>query len=163
MEDNKQQEQQQGTNESYSDYIETIQKLKETTVSRDDYDRVKAENKKLLDVVVNGNKASLEQTPPPARPDIKKLREELLNTNNNMSNLEYVEKSLQLRDALIESGQPDPFMPIGHNVQPTEEQARAIERTVDVFRDCIDRAQGDSGVFTAELQRRMRDTTIRRH
>ena len=36
------------------DYIEAIKNLKQNTVDRSKYDELKAENKKLLDSIVNG-------------------------------------------------------------------------------------------------------------
>ena len=91
------------------------------------------------------------------RPNIKELRSELFSEDNQMSNLEYVTKALQLRNAVIAEGGADPFLPIGPHVEITEELSAKAERSAQVFQECIDLARGDSGVFTAELQRRMRD------
>ena len=36
------------------DYISEIQRLKETSVSRDDYDKLKADNRRLIEALANG-------------------------------------------------------------------------------------------------------------
>ena len=39
-----------------SEYIGQSKKLKESSVSRDDYDKLRADNKKLIDALANGTK-----------------------------------------------------------------------------------------------------------
>lgn len=55
---------------------------------------------------------------------------------------------------LIESGNPDPFLPIGLRIAPTQEDIQAAERVADVLQQCLDYADGDNALFTAEFQRR---------
>ena len=43
------------------DYIETIQKLKESTVSREDYDKLVADNKKLIETLAQGGTINTEK------------------------------------------------------------------------------------------------------
>ena len=43
------------------DYIETIQKLKESTVSREDYDKLVADNKKLIETLAQGGSINTEK------------------------------------------------------------------------------------------------------
>ena len=38
-----------------SDYISQIKNLKENSVSKDDYNKLKADNKKLIDALANGS------------------------------------------------------------------------------------------------------------
>lgn len=139
-----------------NDYIEAIKTMKLNTVERAEYDKVKSENKKLLDALVNGSDIDV-PAQQSERPKIEDLRKELFSEDNQMSNLEYVTKALQLRNAVIAEGGADPFLPIGPHVEITEELSAKAERSAQVFQECIDLARGDSGVFTAELQRRMRD------
>ena len=137
-----------------TDYVAAIQELQNNTVSKEQYQKLKSENKKLLDALVKG-----ETIEAPARPtvSIKEIRNELFRTDNQMSNLEFIEKSLELRDALIESGEPDPFLPIGSRISPTPEEERLAENAAQVYRECIEYANGDSEVFTNELMRRTVD------
>lgn len=141
--------------ETTQDYIDTIKNLKENSVDRSKYDQLRAENKKLLDAVVNGQAAEAEQAKPKA--DIGELRKKVF-TREEQSNLDYCKSVLELRSALIESGETDPFLPSGSKTLPTEEDIATAQRVADVMQDCIDYANGDSNVFTNELMRRTVDT-----
>ena len=138
-----------------NDYIQAINELKANTVDKSQYEKLKAENKKLLDSLVSG------QTPEIAKivekHDINELRKKLFNTDNNLNNLEYVDNMLKLRNALIENGERDPFLPIGEKVEITADTVQKAENVANVLQDCVDYAEGDSGIFTAQLQRIMKD------
>ena len=141
-----------------TDYIAAIKELKENSVDRQKYDALKADNKRLVEALVNGQTIETNSKPPV---DIQALRNELFK-NENQTNLQYVENALKLRNALIESGEPDPFIPQGSKVIATSEDIAAAERVATVLQECIDYAEGDSQVFTNELQRRTVDAMPRR-
>ena len=141
-----------------TDYIEAIQTLKENSVDRAKYEALRADNKRLLDAVVNGQ--TVENTVKP-QVDIQALRNELFN-KENQTNLQYVENALKLRTALIESGEQDPFLPYGSKIVPTDEDIATANRVAAVLQECIDYADGDSAIFTNEVQRRTVDTAPRR-
>ena len=141
-----------------TDYIEAIKTLKENSVDRAKYEALRADNKRLLDAVVNGQ--TVENTVKP-QVDIQALRNELFN-NENQTNLQYVENALKLRTALIESGEQDPFLPYGSKIVPTDEDIATANRVATVLQECIDYADGDSAIFTNEVQRRTVDTAPRR-
>lgn len=138
-----------------TDYVAAIQELQNNTVSKDQYNKLRAENKKLLDALVSGG--SIENPVQKPEVDIDALRKELFNKDAQLTNLEFIEKSLELRDALLDKGEPDPFLPIGSRISPTPEEARIAENVADIYRECIDYANGDSEVFTNELMRRTVD------
>lgn len=139
-------------------YIAAIEELRASTVSRDAYNKLRIENKQLLDALVSGKELP---TPPQEKPNIGELRKKLFG-EADMSNLEYVETALSLRDALIESGERDPFLPYGDKVDITSEQVDTANKVAAGLREMIDFAEGDSGVFTAEYQRRIKDVAIPR-
>ena len=141
-----------------TDYIEVIQTLKENSVDRAKYEALRADNKRLLDAVVNGQ--TVENTVKP-QVDIQALRNELFN-KENQTNLQYVENALKLRTALIESGEQDPFLPYGSKIVPTDEDIATANRVAAVLQECVDYADGDSAIFTNEVQRRTVDTAPRR-
>ena len=141
-----------------TDYIAAIKELKENSVDRQKYDALKADNKRLVEALVNGQTIETNSKP---QVDIQALRNELFK-NENQTNLQYVENALKLRNALIESGEPDPFIPQGSKVIATSEDIAAAQRVADVLQECVDYAEGDSQVFTNELQRRTVDTMPRR-
>lgn len=149
--------QQENVNDSI-DYIEAIKEMKQNSVDRSVYDKLKSENKQLLDALVNGKEIEISKEEPV---DIAKLRKDLFNKDGHMSNLEYVSNALKLRDALIEKGERDPFLPYGDKVNLTAEHYDKADQVATVLKECVEFADGDSGIFTAELQRRTKDVMPR--
>lgn len=144
-----------------ADYIEAIKEMKQNSVSREQYEKLKKENKELLDTLINGGQ--VEMIDPATKPSIDDLRQQLFSkeaAEKGMTNLEFVTKSLELRDAIIESGGTDPFLPIGRGIELTRDDYEAAEFTAEQFKECIDIAQGNSEVFTAELMRRTVDNSL---
>lgn len=136
------------------DYIEALKEMKQNSVSRESYDKLKSENKQLLDALVQGKEIEL---PKEEKLDVNELRKKLFNKDSYLSNLEYVDAALKLRKALIENGERDPFLPYGDRVDTTAEHYAKAETVANVLQECVDFADGDSGIFTAELQRRTKE------
>ena len=133
------------------DYLAAIKELKENSVDRSEYDKLKAENKKLINAVVNGQPADDVDGKSQVR-QTEQIREELFNREH--SNLEYVKLALELREALMSEGKPDPFLPMGSQIAPTADDVEKAEKVAQVYQECIDYADGDSKLFTQELMRR---------
>ena len=145
------------------DYLAAIKELKEKSVDRSEYDKLRAENKKLIDAVVNGQPGQEEQVVVKhSKEQIDELRNDLFNSPKELSNLEYITKAMELREALMENGEPDPFLPVGKQISPTRDDLEGAEKVAQVYRECIDYAEGDSEVFTNELMRRTRDVKLPR-
>lgn len=136
--------------DSTQDYLEAIQSLKQNSVDRSEYEKLKAENKKLINAVVNGQSVDVENQP--KHRDADTIRDELFNSEH--SNLDYIKLALELRSTLIAEGKPDPFLPMGSQISPTAEDVQKAEKVAAVYQECIDYADGDSKLFTQELQRR---------
>lgn len=139
------------------DYIQAINDLKANTVDRDKYDKLKEENKKLLNSLVTGN--TIDTPKQEAGLTIDEMRQKLFG-GTELTNIDYVKTVLDLRDALIAKGERDPFLPIGNNVAITNELCQNMEDVARGLREMVDFADGDSGVFTAEYQRRVQDPII---
>ena len=143
------------------DYLAAIKELKQNSVDRSEYDKLRAENKKLIDAVVNGQSGQEEPVfTKHSKEQIDDLRNELFNSPRELNNLEYITKALELREALIENGKPDPFLPVGKQISPTRDDLEGAEKVAQVYKECIDYAEGDSEVFTNELMRRTRDVKL---
>ena len=144
-----------------NDYIDQIKKLKENSVSKDDYNKLKADNKKLIDALASGTQIEGKVEPKiSAVENINNLRKKLFSKGSNLDNLEYCKTAVELRDALIEKGERDPFLPFGHEVVATDSDYESAERVANVMKECIDYADGDPDIFTNELQRRTVDVAI---
>lgn len=145
------------------DYLAAIKELKQNSVDRSEYDKLRAENKKLIDAVVNGQSGQEEPAfTKHSKEQIDDLRNELFNSPKELNNLEYITKAMELREALMENGEPDPFLPVGKQISPTRDDLEGAEKVAQVYKECIDYAEGDSEVFTNELMRRTRDVKLPR-
>lgn len=145
------------------DYLAAIKELKENSVNRSEYEKLRAENKKLIDTVVNGLPGQEEQVVVKhSKEQIDDLRNELFNSPRELNNLEFITKAMELREALMENGEPDPFLPVGKQISPTRDDIEGAEKVAQVYKECIDYAEGDSEVFTNELMRRTRDVKLPR-
>lgn len=145
------------------DYLAAIKELKQNSVDRSEYDKLRAENKKLIDAVVNGQPSQEEQVVVKhSKEQIDDLRNELFNSPKELNNLEYITKAMELREALMENGEPDPFLPVGKQISPTRDDLEGAEKVAQVYKECIEYAEGDSEVFTNELMRRTRDVKLPR-
>ena len=141
------------------DYISAINEIKQNTVSKEAYLKVVDDNKKLLDSLVHGTGIGQDQEQKkPEEPDIDALRGELYGSeSNNMTNLEYVDKTLQLRKALMDKGERDPFVTkAGKNYSPELVDFQKAERVASTLQECVDIAQGNPDVFDNEFQRRLK-------
>ena len=145
------------------DDLAAIKELKENSVNRSEYDKLRAENKRLIDAVVNGQPGQEEQVVVKhSKEQIDDLRNDLFNSPRELNNLEYVTKAMELREALMENGEPDPFLPVGKQISPTRDDIEGAEKVAQVYKECIEYAEGDSEVFTNELMRRTRDVKLPR-
>lgn len=145
------------------DYLAAIKELKQNSVDRSEYDKLRAENKKLIDAVVNGQPGQEEPVASKhSKEQIDDLRNELFNSPKELNNLEYITKAMELREALMENGEPDPFLPVGKQISPTRDDLEGAEKVAQVYKECIEYAEGDSEVFTNELMRRTRDVKLPR-
>ena len=138
-----------------TDYIEAIQTLKQNSVDRSKYEELRAENKRLLQAVVNGQPA--EEQVEVVKPDIQELRRKLATSSEDgLCNLEYVETALKLREAVIAEGKEDPFVPIGSKYTPTAADYERANRVATVLQEMVDEANGDPQIFLNEYQRRVK-------
>ena len=142
------------------DYLAAINELKQNSVDRSKYDALKAENKKLLDAVVNGQQIEV-NVAQEQKPSIQELRDKVFH-NENQTNLEYITHVLALREAIMDEGGVDPFVPQSSQYSPTSIDIERANRVATVFQEMVDEADGDPAVFLNEYQRRVKDTNISR-
>lgn len=140
-----------------ADYIETIKNLKANSVSKDDYLKIKEDNKRLLDALSNGNPAEPAKEAEKPKESLDDLRKKVFAQEN--SNLDFWKNSLALRSRILEDGGEDIFLPKGHNIQVEDSDRVAAQKVADVVQQCIDFAGNDSSLFTNELQRRTNNSS----
>lgn len=148
------------------DVIEEINNIKKNSVPLEKYKQLEEEHNKTLKAIIDGDVSGLElpENHNVKNEDnvkvIKELRNEL--ATKELNNLEYVSKSLQLRNAVIdEFGEDkDPFLPFGHDVVVEQKDIDTANKVANTLQDLVDRANGDSQYFTNELSRVMVDVKI---
>lgn len=159
MENEQLQQQQptQPTNDNQQ-YIDAIKELQATTVPKAKYDAKEAENKQLLDVILSGDPAAAAayKTTEPQK-TVDELRQELFHPAKELNNLQFVEKALELRDRVLEETGEDCFVSKGPGITPTAESYANAEKVANIYRECIEYADGDSSMFTSKLMSRMQE------
>lgn len=136
------------------EYINQINDLKEKTVSREEYDRIKNDNRELAKALINGTGANIPGiTKPEEKPDLDDLRKKLF-TKKSKNDLEYFTNLLALRDGVMADGQPDPFLPINREFRATAQDEADAERIATQIKEAIEYADGDPAVFSNDLRRR---------
>ena len=137
------------------DYISAINEMKQNTVSKEQYLKLKEDNRRLLNSLVTGE--NIKEQEKPKEPDITELRNFAYGKNSDTINsIDYVQAVLKLRKAIMDKGNPDPAVPRGKKSNPTQADYIEIERTANILQECIDCANGDNNVFNAEIRRRLR-------
>lgn len=135
-------------------YIDTINNLKATTVSRSEYDKVRDENKKLLEAMVNGRIDESASTEAASKPTIQDLRNKAYGKDSDkLTDLEYVTTVLDLRDALLEKEGIDHMIPSGKKYSPDINDQHCAQKAYEGLRHCVDIANGDNDVFIREVTR----------
>jgi len=141
--------------------VEAMQELKANTVQKREYERVLARNKELTDALARNREIEEAAKEAPDTDTIDSLRSDL--KNKEMTNMEYWQKVLKLRNKVIESGQPDPFLPSDSKSNYSEENVRTAERVAKGIQNLLDQANGNAELFNALYQGSCEDVTIVRN
>ena len=132
--------------------------IKNNYVPKKDYEALEGNYKKLASSILNGGELPTDPNGEEA-PDIAKLRKELYDPNNSLSNLDYVKKTLQLREEIIKETKKDPFLPTGINGDPfktdqeREAAVQSAEKVAKVLQEAVDQADGDPETFDIILSK----------
>ena len=143
-----------------ANYIDAIKDLKQNSVSKEKYDSLAAENKKLLDALVNGEEIETDSEAElkPRLDYYKAYKENQFNTD-----LEYWTNFLNLREATIKEYGKDPCVtgsygltPEGERVEPAYGEQETIDQQLGLIKDMIEESQGDATVFSTLMQAAMK-------
>ena len=120
-------------------------------------------NKELYDMVMENSKPSTEnkdnRAPEDLEKEIRELRKSILD-GKDKTNLDFCSKAIKLRDLVMKAGGTDIFLPVGHDVITTNYDREQAQVVADVITECIKVADGDSDIFTRELNRKLVDPVI---
>lgn len=138
------------------DLVQMVEDLKANSVSKEEYQKLQADNKRLMHALIKNERIST-----PAEPfDLEKTAKELLTGDN--TNLEYIDKALKIRKNILDTKGIDVFVNQGALERPTEQQKATAETVAQVLQECVDEAQGDAAAFQVALQRRTVDPPLAR-
>lgn len=136
------------------DYISAINEMKQNTVSKEQYLKLKEDNRKLLNSLVSGD--NIKEQEKPKELDITSLRNiSYGNNSDTINSVDYVKAVLELRRAIMDKGNPDPAVPRGYKSNPTQADYIEMENTANILQECVDYANGDNNIFNAEVRRRL--------
>lgn len=137
-----------------SEYIKALDDVKKNMIPKDEYQKLLTERNELITALKEGSNIELEE---PKNVNIQELRNRLFDPNAELSNLEYIKTALELREAVKKETGQDIFVGNGEKYAPTQADYEGAERVANIFKECIEYANGDSQIFTQELQRRTND------
>lgn len=138
-----------------SDYLQNLDALRKATVSKEAYDKLLEDNKKLSKALAEGSftEKEKEETIEISSEEAKKS----LFDGKRKTDLELFTEALNLRDAVLREGGRDPFLHSDPEYIPTEQDKINAKRVADNIKEAIDYADGDPEIFRMELKRRTAD------
>lgn len=132
-------------------YAEALKKVRDSTVPKEEYDKLSAEHQTLLRSTMDNRQPHQQQ--PEEKIKLEDLRKEIL--TERLTNYDFVEKSLKLRKEVIEAGGLDPF--VSEKSDRFEEDLKEAERVAKVLQETLDECKDNHELFSAALQLKLRD------
>lgn len=133
-------------------YAAAIKNLKANTVSKKEFEKVVEENKVLTKALAGEGPAPESVQNKGKKPDIIELRKKFLSAGEtNLTNAETVQTALELRQALLDLGEPDPFLPQGIKLNPSPQDIQKAQEVADGLRGMLDSATDENGYIDTEL------------
>ena len=141
---------------------EQLIEINKRYTKKSDYDELKEKNSQLIGIILDGKELPDDlgagQT---ESPSIAELRQKLYHSEKPLRNLEVVKGTLDLREAIMKEGKPDPFLPHGHDakgnaVVVTQADIDAANRVGESLAAAVKEADGDPDVFDSIFPRMIR-------
>lgn len=137
-----------GQEEENMDYIQTIEQMRQNSVSKDKYDKLKEENKKLLNTLATGGQNQEEEE----KVDVNNLWEDIFNVRKKpLTDMEVVDKLLKIRESCLENEYRDIFVYGGPEFVPEASDYASAQQAAEVYQKCLDEADKSPRAFKAAL------------
>ena len=140
------------------DYLVQIQEMKKYSVSREVYDKMRDENKRLLEAIVNGEQLDQKQAETPKMRTPDEVYQDFVVSDKPRSNVERAKLWIEYRESCKAAGEPDPYVSNGTKIKPTAAELESVDRTQAALEHCIEYSGGNDAIFTNELNRILIDT-----
>lgn len=140
------------------DYVELIKTYKENSVSKAEYEKVRNDLARMTKAYMEG-----EHIPAPVeekKVDPADIANEIATINSSWSNLDVAKKLLEYRQAMVDNGYKDPFLPHGHDVQITQNDYFTAEHFQAKLEECIEKAEGDPTAFVNYFAKNISETAL---
>lgn len=144
----------EGGNE-HLDMVDAYNRLKETTVPKEDYEKLQKEHTEVIKRIMSGE--PINTLTPEEQKSAQELGEKLFGQKRELTNLEYIETTLAYRDAMLREGKGDVFLPKGIRVAPTDEDIAAAEKVAEGLKQMVEDCQGNPEAFNIAYQSRVID------
>lgn len=141
--------------EGIDTFLKAAKEVKEGMVSKEDFEKLKEENKKLTQFIVEGGDNPVDEKIE------KRSKAELLKVleNEDTNNLDYTKAALELRDLVMDEGGADPFLPKSSQNPITTVDIEGAERVAKVLKECVEEADGDPETFNFLFGKRVNDSS----
>lgn len=137
------------------DYLAAIEKQEEKYKAREE--ALRAENKKLMERIINGREAPKEDKAEESKYRDTEVLKNII-CNDESTNLDYWTAFTELRDKIIDEEGYDPCVTGGIGpegvVNPEYGEAEMVEEQMKIIKECIAIANGDNQVFINETSKR---------
>lgn len=145
-----------------SNILEQIEEVKKNSVPKEKYDKVKKELDNVYSKVLKGENLDLPKAPVDKKKRMEELKSQLYGKgieDSNMTNLDYIKGTLELRNLIIEQGGDDPFLGIRKKgVVVTENDYEKAQNIADTLQEMVEEADGSADAFRTIYARRVVDT-----
>lgn len=138
-----------------TDYIAALQEMKANTVSKDQYNKVKADNKRLLDAMLNNEQVEVNSQAATVVRTPKEIAEAYF--DETLPNREKIKLALEYRDQVIltKGYAADPFVNQSEFSKPTQADYIEAQHVADGLKEILDNSVTDEE-FIMEYNRQVR-------
>lgn len=138
------------------DYLAQIQEMKKNSVSREAYDKMRDENKRLLEAIVNGEKLEQKQAETPKMRTPDEVYQDFVVSDKPRSDIERAKLWIEYRESCKAAGEPEPY--VSNRKKPSAAELESIDNTQRVLEHCLEYSNGNEEIFSTELKRLLIDT-----
>lgn len=151
------------TEEVKDETVEIINNLKQNTVSKDEYAKLLAKNNELMKTLANSRYQPEEEhvakEATPAELEKSYLDNvKAIGSHQYHGNLEAAERLLKLNDDRIRRG--DGMVGLPTRGTPSADDVEGVERTWDLIRYAVEKADGSESVYNAIISDHLRDNNL---
>ena len=143
--------------------LKEFEEYKKNSVPKERFDRLAKRNEELTHALTHNQEMEEEAQKPkePNKDKILRLNNELYSDKRkDMTNLDYISKTLELRDAVIEEGGRDPFLPTRGVDKDSPANLAMAERVANGLAQMVEDADGNPEQFNALYQARVEDVVV---